>query len=45
VRRFTLITIIVLLTLLLVVGIWQLSLGTSVQERNERNSPPPTAGS
>jgi hypothetical protein len=37
VRRFTLITIIVLLAALLAVAIWQLSLGTSVEERLDRN--------
>jgi hypothetical protein len=45
VRRFTLITIIVLLVVLLAVGIWQLSLGTSVRDRIDRNSPSPTPGS
>jgi hypothetical protein len=37
VRRFTLITIIVLLAALLAVTVWQLSLGTSVEERLDRN--------
>ena len=35
-RRFTLVTIIVLLVALLAVGIYQLTLGTSVEERLER---------
>jgi hypothetical protein len=39
VRRFTLITIIVLLAALLAVGIYQLSLGTSVEERLDRDGP------
>jgi hypothetical protein len=41
VRRFTLITIIVLLAALLAVGIYQLSLGTSVEERLDRNGSAP----
>jgi hypothetical protein len=41
VRRFTLITIIVLLAALLAVGIYQLSLGTSVEERLDRNGSVP----
>lgn len=40
-RRFTLITIIVLLAALLAVGIYQLSLGTSVEERLDRNGSAP----
>ncbi len=39
-RRFTLITIVVLLVALLAVGIYQLTLGTSVEERLDRNAPP-----
>ena len=38
-RRFTLITIIVLLVALLAAGIYQLSLGTSVEERLDRDGP------
>lgn len=38
-RRFTLITIIVLLVALLAVGIYQLTLGTSVEERLDRDGP------
>jgi hypothetical protein len=41
VRRFTLITIIVLLVVLLAVGIYQLILGTSVEDRLERNGSAP----
>jgi hypothetical protein len=41
VRRFTLITIIVLLAALVAVGIYQLSLGTSVEERLDRNGSAP----
>jgi hypothetical protein len=39
VRRFTLITIIGLLVALLAVGIYQLTLGTSVEERLDRDGP------
>jgi hypothetical protein len=39
VRRLTLIAIIVLLVALLAVGIYQLSLGTSVDERLDRDGP------
>jgi hypothetical protein len=41
VRRFTLITIIVLLVVLLAVGIYQLILGTSVEDRLDRNGAAP----
>jgi hypothetical protein len=41
VRRFTLITIIVLLVVLLAVGIYQLILGTSVEDRLDRNGSAP----
>ena len=40
-RRFTLITIIVLLVVLLAVGIYQLILGTSVEDRFDRNGSAP----
>ena len=40
-RRFTLITIIVLLVVLLAVGIYQLILGTSVEDRLDRNGSAP----
>jgi hypothetical protein len=43
VRRFTLITIIVLLVVLLAVGIYQLTLGTSVGERLDRNGSGPAS--
>jgi hypothetical protein len=43
VRRFTLITIIVLLVALLAIGIYQLSLGTSVDERLDREGPGPAS--
>ncbi len=42
-RRFTLITIIVLLVVLLAVGIYQLTLGTSVDERLDRGGSGPAS--
>jgi hypothetical protein len=44
VRRFTLITIIVLLAALVAVAIYQLTLGTSVEERLDRDGSLPASG-
>jgi hypothetical protein len=43
VRRFTLITIIVLLVALLAVAVYQITLGTSVEERLDREGSAPVA--
>jgi hypothetical protein len=44
VRRFTLITIIVLLVALIAVAIYQLTLGTSVEERLDTDGSLPASG-